>query len=271
MMLRILVTGANGSIRRKLMAAFARDGHVVDGLDIASGGDPRVAEADLAEWDEHWTHRLQGVDVVIHLAATADPAATWEEAERLNVDLTLNVFQAAADAGVARVVFASSNWVLAGHRFGVGPLRPDTVPAPVNAYGASKLFGERAGLSFSRSRGLSVICLRLGAAQEEPGHLPRADEPQADWAARMWLSERDLCEGFRLAAVAPANLRFAVLNLMSGNAAMRWDLSSTEAALGYRATDAFEPPEGSAEREDRARPAWEAFHSLERFLRQTLP
>ena len=264
-MTAILVTGANGMIGRKLVAAFAEDGHAVTGLDVDPGDDPRVSAADLAEWDEGWVARLKGVEVVVHLAATAWPSATWAEATRLNVDLTLNVYQAAAAAGVARVVFASTNWVLAGHRFAEGPLRSDTPPAPVNAYGASKLFGERAGLSFSRSHGLSVICLRIGAAQMHEGQLPAPDGPQGEWAARMWVSDHDLCEGFRRAVAAPAGLRFALLNLMSDNPGMRWDLAEAEAATGYRPRDAFALPPDAPTRDALARSAWEAVEAIDRF------
>lgn len=244
----IVVTGAAGLIGRKIMPHLRAAGHRVEGLDLVPGGDPTIVAADLAVWDMAWVDRLNGADAVVHLAADPWPNAGWERIERLNLDLTLNLFQAASLAGVRRVVFASTNWVVAGHRFAEGPLTPGMPPAPVNAYGASKLFGERLGRSFSQSRGLSVICLRIGAAQMHEGQMPDADTPMGDWARQMWLSDRDLCNGVRLAVEAPPDLSFAVVNLMSDNPGMRWDLGPTRDLLGYTPQDSFAAPAGGYRR-----------------------
>ena len=84
----------------------------------------------------------------------------------------LNVYEAAVRHGVRRLVFASSNWTMAGHRFAEGPLTTDREPYPINAYGVSKLVGERLGRSYSDRRGLSVICFRIGYCQHIPGNPP---------------------------------------------------------------------------------------------------
>jgi len=83
-----------------------------------------------------------------------DPAET----NRVNVDGTLQVLLAARDAGVRRVVFASSSSI-----YGETPTLPkreDMAPAPISPYGVSKLVGELYGSVFQRVYGLEFLALR---------------------------------------------------------------------------------------------------------------
>ena len=57
------------------------------------------------------------------------------------------------------------------------------------------------------------------------------------WGQRMWLSNRDLCQGFEKAVLAPPAVRFAVLNLVSRNEGMRWDLEAARELIGYAPLD----------------------------------
>ena len=179
--------------------------------------------ADLAVWDAGWTEALRGADAVVHLAGDPGPRASWASIQRLNIDLTMNVYEAAARGGAKRLIFASSNWVVAGHRFGTDSLTSDVEPYPVNPYGMSKLLGERLGRSYSERWGLSVVCFRIGYCQRGENR-PGAHMGWGAWGQRMWLSNRDLCQGFEKAVLAPPSVRFAVLNLVSRNEGMRWDL-----------------------------------------------
>ena len=229
----ILITGAAGTLGQRLSAAFHASGDRVLGLDRASRGIDGIVEADLSRWSEEWARAFVGSEVVIHLAADPHPSASWTTLQPLNIDLTLNVFEAAARAGAKRVIFASSNWVMAGHRPASGPITTDATPFPINGYGVTKLLGERAGRFFSDTRGLSVICLRIGMAERPGGTAPGPETPQGLWGQQMWLSDRDMLQGFRKAVEGPADLRFAILNLMSANEGMRWDIEATRQAIGY--------------------------------------
>jgi NAD+ dependent glucose-6-phosphate dehydrogenase len=237
----ILITGAGGSIGGKLRRHFERQGDALRLLDIATGGDPAIRQADLAIWDEAWVEDFRGVDCVFHLAGDPRPDASWAAIQRLNLDLCINVYEAAARMGAKRFVFASSNWVVGGLRPGEGPLAPEIDPYPVNAYGMSKLAGERLGKSYSERWGLSVICFRIGYCQREPGNLPGTHMRYGLWGQQMWLSDGDLCRAFEKALEAPESLRFAVLNLMSDNAGMRWDMAPTAAAIGFVPEDKAKP------------------------------
>jgi nucleoside-diphosphate-sugar epimerase len=105
---------------------------------------------------------LDGVEVVFHLAAlpsvarsVADPRASHE----VNVDGTLNVLLAAGDAGVRRLVYASSSSV-----YGDTPLLPKHEEMPVSPrspYAAAKLAGEAYCRAFSHVYPLETVCLRF--------------------------------------------------------------------------------------------------------------
>lgn len=236
-MTTVLVTGATGNIGNKLRRHFKSLGWTVRGLDLTDRGDPGVMAADLATWDERWAQQFKDVDAVIHLAGQPSPRGSWDSIVRLNLDLTMNVYEAAARQGAKRLIFASSNWTMAGNRFQEGPLTTDREPYPVNAYGMSKLVGERMGKSYSERWGLSVVCFRIGYNQRDHDNQPGGHMGWATWGQLMWLSDRDMCQAYEKAVLAPASLKFAVLNLMSDNPGMRWDIETTKAAIGYAPQD----------------------------------
>ena len=103
----VLITGAGGNIGTKLRAHFTGLGWTLRLLDVDARGDAAIAAADLAEWDEGWVAQFAGVDAVIHLAGDPSPRGSWSSMQRLNIDLTLNVYEAAVRQGAKRLIFAS--------------------------------------------------------------------------------------------------------------------------------------------------------------------
>jgi UDP-glucose 4-epimerase len=98
---------------------------------------------------------------VVHLAAlpsvprsVQDPLTTSE----VNVIGTLNVLLASKDAGVCRVVLASSSSVYGANNF--LPKHEELVPHPISAYGVSKLAAEQYALSFNAVYDLETVALR---------------------------------------------------------------------------------------------------------------
>src|SRR5947209_7133679 len=161
------------------------------------------------------------------------------------------MFEAAAQQGVRRVVYASSNHVMGGYKDDPEPplLTTETPPRPgahyvvrgeqrdSTPYGSAKLFGERLGEQLSVSRGLSVLAVRIGWVQEGENR-PRDIAPDRDaWFRLMWLSNRDYVQLTEKCILADAALRFAVLNGMSANTGMRWDIDETRRLLGYQPQD----------------------------------
>jgi NAD+ dependent glucose-6-phosphate dehydrogenase len=232
----VLITGASGNLGRKLRAAWS---DVYDLVLIDREVDPDDVDsivADLSELDEGWLTHFHGVDTVIHLAASPNEFASWEELEKPNLDVLANVFHASALAGVERFIFASSNHAMGGYRdLGDMPITVDLPPKPDGPYGATKLVGERLGRSLGRAFDITFIALRLGWIQ--PGE-NRPDTLPDDWARSLWLSNNDLIRLFDCAVEAELDDRlFVVVNGMSNNRGMRWDISTTAELLGFNPED----------------------------------
>jgi NAD+ dependent glucose-6-phosphate dehydrogenase len=232
----ILITGATGSIGTKLRRHFADLGLRLRLLCLNPRNDPQIVTADLSVYDETWASEFEGVDTAIHLAGDPFATATWDSVQRNNIDGTLSVFRAAQSHRVKRIVFASSNWVMAGHRFGSERLTTDLEPRPINPYGCGKLLCERAGRQLWQQSGISFIALRIGCCQHIPGNHPGPQIEHGIWGQQMWLSDRDLCQGVERAVFAE-QVQFAVLNLMSDNPGMRWDIEQTRQLIGYAPRD----------------------------------
>jgi NAD+ dependent glucose-6-phosphate dehydrogenase len=246
----VLITGARGNIGAKLRAHFTTLGWTLRLLDVDDGGDPAIMAADLSVWEERWVAQFAGVDAVIHLAGRPSPRTSWADAVTYNFDMCQNVYEAAVRKHARRLIFASSNWVVAGHRFDDLKLTPDIEPRPVNPYGVSKLVGERLGRSYHDRSGLSVICFRIGYCQRGD-NLPGPHMGWGSWGQLMWLSDRDLCNAMERGVLADG-VGFAVLNLMSDNPGMRWDIDTTRAAIGYAPQDGAAADMTDAMRADEA-------------------
>jgi NAD+ dependent glucose-6-phosphate dehydrogenase len=239
--MHVLITGAGGHLGRKLFDALDQEvGYSVSGIDIRPVDHPHIHMADLSG-DLNWIALLKDVDVIVHLAGDREPAATWSSAIKHNMDATLTLYHHAAAHGVKRVVLASSNWIHGDKRFTDDPLNSATPPGPLNAYGMSKLFGERTGAYFAEYHGLSVICLRIGWTQWTHDNQPGPHMAMGRWGQEMWLSDRDFLNGMR-AAIDVKDVQFAALNLMSDNPGMRWDIAETKRVIGY------DPQDGSQAR-----------------------
>lgn len=227
--MRIAVTGARGHLGAKLAAHLRGLGHQVLGLDLAEA--EGCLAVDLSRLDG-LAEVLAGQEAVVHLAADRSPLAGWATALPHNVDATLNLYEAARAAGVPRLVFASSNWLMGGRRFGRERLTPDLMPEVVNPYGISKLIGERTGALYARAHGMTVICTRIGWVQWTHDNRPGPHMAMGRWGQLMWLSDRDFLDGMTAACRAEVS-GFHIVNLMSDNPGMRWSLEETRSVLGF--------------------------------------
>jgi uronate dehydrogenase len=238
---RLVITGARGNLGSKLSAALASD-HELARIDL-EGGEGCTA-GDVAEYDPAWVGLCAGADSILHFAGEPRPTASWGRVQRANIAGTANVLRAAREHRVRRVVFASTNQVMAGYRFLDGPVTTALPPAPLNPYAVSKLFGEEAGRAYVAETGRSFIALRIGNIM--PGaNVPHAGMGIGLWGQQMWLSNRDFLDGVRAAIAAP-RVDFAIVNLVSRNPGMRWDLEETERVLRFQPQDGF-PPDLSAQ------------------------
>jgi len=171
--MRILVTGSSGWLGRHLVPLLTAYGHEVTGLDVAPGEHTRItgSVADRALVFQTMAHF--GIEAVIHAGALHKPdIARWSRQAFIDVNVsgTLNLLEAAVEAGHARFVFTSTTslMVRADVRKGAGEagawwMDEDFGPlAPRNIYGVTKLAAENLCRLLSRESGLSVAILRTG-------------------------------------------------------------------------------------------------------------
>lgn len=230
----IVVTGARGNLGGKLAAAL-RNRYSLRCLDLRAGDG--VIAADLGTYDESWTHHFAGADTVLHFAGEPLPTTSWARVHRGNIVATGNVLRASRTHDVRRVIFASTNQIMAGYRFADALVTTTMPPSPLNPYAVSKLFCEEAGRAFAAETGISFIALRIGNIL--PGeNVPHAGMGIGLWGQQMWLSNRDFLDGVQAAIDVP-DVPFAILNLVSNNPGMRWDLSQTRQILGFSPQDGF--------------------------------
>jgi len=165
---KVLVTGAGGFIGRALCSRLAEAGvaHVAAVRAIASEDAKRpgyVALGDFASAD--WHEVLDGVEAVVHLAGRAH--ATGSDADTptpfivANVHVTRRLVDAAARAGVRRIVLASTVKVFGESTRPGKPFRAGDPEAPRDAYAHSKAEAENVLRDMAAERGLEAVVLRL--------------------------------------------------------------------------------------------------------------
>ena len=168
--MRYVVTGAAGFIGSHLASALRDAGHEVVTVDCftdyydvalkeenARGLD--VARIDLADAD--LDALFAGARGVFHLAGQPGVRGSWGDGfadyARRNLVVTHKVFEAAARGGI-RVVFASSSSVYGNAE--TFPTTEETPPAPIAAYGITKLACEHLAHAYADTLGLDAVVLR---------------------------------------------------------------------------------------------------------------
>jgi UDP-glucose 4-epimerase len=166
--LKALVTGGAGFIGTNLVHALSDRGDEVRVLDNFSTGyrrnlesvDAELVEGDLRSYERVAT-AVNGIEVVFHQGALPSVPRSIQDpltSSAVNVEGTLNVLLAARDAGVRRVIFASSSSVY-GDAPGM-PRHESQRPAPLAPYAVSKLAAEQYCMVANRVFGLETAALR---------------------------------------------------------------------------------------------------------------
>ncbi|MGA9597058.1 MAG: NAD(P)-dependent oxidoreductase [Acidimicrobiia bacterium] len=206
---RVVVTGGSGKAGRAVVADLTEHGFDVLNVDVAASLHPddptRVADlTDLA----HTIESLRGADAVVHLAAIPAPNIVPNgETFRINMMSTYNVFSAAEQLGLERVVYASSETLigLPFHREqpSYAPIDEKHPRLPESHYALAKLAGEVIAEQFNRWSGIPFLGLRISNIMEEhdyqrfPGFW---DDPTIRaWNLWGYVDARDVAQAARLA------------------------------------------------------------------------
>lgn len=249
---RVALTGAGGIIGGVLRARLSDRYDFINTTRSPEDFDSIVV--DIRD-EAGLTAAFRGAEAVVHLAALANAGGDWQGTLEHNIIGMRNVYEAALQAGVTRVVFASSNHAVAQLEVDATPtlydlddvrifgtdcdLRPDSL------YGWSKAAGETLGRFYSDVHGLQVICLRIGWVlrgddlwQQDMGVevAPPLDvEDVARRARAIWLSHGD-CASLIDAALR-TDVRFGVYYGVSNNPRTFYDMQPGVRDLGWMPAD----------------------------------
>lgn len=239
--MRLLITGINGLIGTILRNAL-RGTHDVYGIDREGEFSERVHAADISEYREaaRVVQQFRPLEAIIHLAGDPSPQASWESVLKANIVGTRNIFEAAREFEVPRVIFASSNHAV-GVYHGYDPesytftepqpikISPYDPPRPDSEYGVSKVFGEAIARYYSDRWGIKAICLRIGAVLKN-------DDPTKDAQNRkIWLSHRDLIQ--LVEKSLNTKIKFGIYFGISNNKDAFWDIDNARDELGFEPVD----------------------------------
>ncbi len=239
-MKRIAVTGAAGHVGSGLRKELLSKGYQLLLLDRNAITDAQpneqAAQIDINE-QERLTELLKGCDAVVHLAAcTTD--APWPDQVKLSIEGTISLLEAARNAGVERVIYASSHHVVGLHPR-TPPLSDTAILRPDSRYGVGKAFGEAIGALYAFKYDMRLMCIRIGNVNTRPIDRRRLGS---------WFSWRDLGQMVAIGIEHP-EIRFEIVYGNSDGSGRNYDNRSAY-ALGYRPQDSSEPYEAEVLRED---------------------
>jgi uronate dehydrogenase len=228
---RVLLTGAAGSIGTVLAPGLTDRGHEVVGHDLVAAetftrawytvdcADPHAVAAVFADLD-----RSGGIDAVVHLAGIPDEGSLPDELHS-HVVTTAALLDAMVAHGVPRMVYASSN-----HAVGRTPrtdlLTTDVRPRPDTFYGVAKVAAEALLSLYADRYGIDAVVTRIGS------FLP---QPESRRGLSTWLSHDDAVRMVD-ACLTATDPGFAVIYGVSANTRGWWDLAPGQ-DLGYHPRD----------------------------------
>ena len=248
-MKKVLITGMSGLIGGILRSHLESiGGYELTALNRRPVDGVRTVQADIGDLDAI-RPAFEGQDVVVHLAAHV-ASEPMEDVVRGNLAGTWNVYEAAREAGVKRVIFASSgdtirgidhdppySQIVAGDYEAASrwewPKVTKELVRPGTFYGASKVWGEVLGRVYSADYGLSVLCVRIGSC-------PAENRPRNVREFSAWLSHRDVADILHKCIDAPDDLLYDIFFAVSNNKWNYRDIEHARRVLGYVPQDSAE-------------------------------
>jgi uronate dehydrogenase len=210
---KVLIIGSNGVIGSVLKQGLPHD---TTDFDLPT---------DNASDYKQIVQKAAGHDAIVHLAwdFTSDG---WlgESLNPTNALITFNVYQAAMDAGVKRVIMASSVHAdrFTHRELGGKLMDPYALPLPDSPYGAGKCMLESLGRYYADAKGLEVICIRFGGINRQNQPVTSPDSER-----QVWLSHRDCVSLVQKCLEAPSIPdNYAIVYAVSDNRGRLHDLTN---------------------------------------------
>lgn len=215
-MKKVLITGSGGVIGTVLKQGLSHHNHQITDFDLPEHN---------VENYKQLLEKARGHDAIVHLAWDSEHE-TWlsENLDPDNVSQLFNIYQVAQEAGVRRVIIASS--VHADNFAGRNPddplLQPYSLPTPDSPYGATKCMMEALGRYYADAKELEVVCIRFGGVNRlnQPPEHPYSER-------QVWFSHQD-CVSLVQACIESPELPgdYAIVYGMSDNKDRLHDLSN---------------------------------------------
>ena len=229
---RLLITGAAGNMGKLLRPLLRRDDRILRLADIADIDDAQPGEEVIAVDvldAEAVTKACQDVHAVLHLGGISTEAG-FDDVLQVNVVGTHNVLRAAVDAGVSKVLLASSNHAVGFYQRADAPAGSDglpdnLLPRPDTFYGWSKAAVEALGSLYHDRFDLDVTALRIGTCFVEPTDTR---------GLSTWLAPGDAAQLIEACLALPGN-GFRIVWAVSDNTRRWWSLEGAR-AMGFAPT-----------------------------------
>jgi len=181
-MAKVLVLGANGFIGSHLVDSLIVDGHFVRAFDRFSGNDRLFSPSDNIELfagdylnRDDLERALQGIEYVFHFISTTTPASAENDPTidiDTNIRMSVELFQLCVDAGIKRVIFASTGGAIYGPSESLAPHKETDLALPVSPYAIGKLTIEHYLRYFRTKHGLNSTVFRISNpyGERQPFH-----------------------------------------------------------------------------------------------------
>jgi uronate dehydrogenase len=228
---RILITGPGGRVGPHILPLL-RERFALRLFDLRSGpaqADDEVLVGDIRDFNA-LRQACQGMKAVVHLAAISDEDDFHTRLLPMNLEGVYNVFEAARQAGVRKVIFTSTGQTVLRYDKTTW-VTPDMPVRPWSIYACTKIFGEALARFYSEKHSLSMICIRLCWFQPYDSALLR----QPGDIQREWCSPRDFAQ--LLLKSLRADVPFAIFFGVSNNTGRFWDISNAQQLVGYEPQD----------------------------------
>ncbi|KNZ30691.1 MAG: hypothetical protein AD742_21570 [Methylibium sp. NZG] len=227
---RILVTGAGGKVARSVRARLGElctELRLTDIVPLQSTGPNQTLHvADLVD-PATLPALVDGVDAIVHFAGYPREAE-WPVLLDANIRTVIHLWEAAAAAGVQRIVYASSNHAV-GYYARSERIDHRAPPRPDSRYGVTKVFMEATASLYADKCGLRAMGVRIGYCGPEP------------LEARMlshWVHPDDLAQLIEIGL--QADYHHEIVYGVSANSASWYDNHRAE-ALGYKPRHSADP------------------------------